>query len=62
MFSQQVDASLPTYDVGDSVWFRYDETTAKYGDIFANQVIDTAVYGPMDFYREQQRKIYGKNK
>lgn len=62
MFSQQVDASLPTYDVGDSVWFRYEDVTKKYGEIFADQVIDTAVYGNVDFYRQQQREIYGKNK
>ena len=60
MFSQQVDQSLPSYDIGDSVWFRYEEVTKKYGEIFADQVIDTAVYGNMDFYREQQREIYGK--
>jgi len=62
MFSDEVDLSIPLYEQGDTVWFYYNDVTAEYGEIFADQVVDTAIKGKsgMDFLRKQQREIYGK--
>lgn len=63
MFSD--DFTDAHYEIGDTIWFHYyDMPTGMYGEVFADQVEDPSIHseGTLDFWREQQRKIYGRQK
>ena len=59
------DFASEKYEIGDTIWFHYyDMPTGKYNEVFADQVEDPSIHseGTLDFWREQQKRIYGKNK